>query len=132
MEERLGKAFPEKDEEPEDPAAELEEKEEAIEEEVEDSDGEIEEEDKVIVSKDSLDALKVAVAHIRNPQDKARASDALVKVYGRSKPTTNVYETVFKQAVKSSQAKDEKPSINFEDLGKQIAAKWNPHYKKGE
>ena len=134
LEERINKLFAGKqeDEEPE-VEEEAEETKEVSEEEdiTEDSGEDVEEEEKVVVSKDSLDALKVAVARIRNPQDKARANDALVKVYGRSKPATaDVYKEVANLAAKSSQIKDSAPAINFEDLGKQIAAKWNPHYKE--
>lgn len=130
LEERINKLFAGKQED-EEPEVE-EEAEEASEEDItEDSDEDIEEEDKVVVSKDSLDALKVAVARIRNPQDKARAKDALGKVYGRSKPATaDIYKEVANLAAKSSQIKDSAPAINFEDLGKKIAAKWNPHYKE--
>ena len=141
MEERLNKLFSKEssDEEPEEEEKEdeLEEKiEEEVEEEVKDSDEEIEEEEKkenLVVSKDSLDSLRMAVARIRNPQDKRRASDALLKVYGRSKSATNVYDNVAKLSLKSKTNKDAAPEANIEDLGRQIAAKFNPHYQnKGE
>ena len=141
MEERLNKLFSKEssDEEPEEEEKEdeLEEKiEEEVEEEVKDSDEEIDEEEKkesLVVSKDSLDSLRMAVARIRNPQDKRRASDALLKVYGRSKSSTNVYDNVAKLSLKSKTNKDAAPEANIEDLGRQIAAKFNPHYQnKGE
>lgn len=140
LEERLNKLFADKqtedEEEPEEKVEEpglSEEEVEEIEEDVRDSDEEIEEEEKVVVSKDSLDSLKAAVARIRNPQDKRRASDALLKVYGRSsKATTNIYDSVAKLSAKSAKAKDSAPAESFEDLGRKIAAQWNPHYTKGE
>ena len=143
MEERLNKLFakeePAADEDPEEEKASEEEpglsEEEVkeIEEDVKDSDEEIEEEkENLVVSKDSLDSLRVAIAHIRNPQDKTRASDALMKVYGRSK-STDAYSNVAKLSLKSNTNKDAAPAANIEDLGRQIAAKFNPHYKnKGE
>lgn len=136
MEERLNKLFAK--EEPaadEDPEEESEEEAGEIEEDVKDScdeDIEEEKEENLVVSKDSLDSLRVAIAHIRNPQDKTRASDALMKVYGRSK-STDAYSNVAKLSLKSNTNKDAAPAANIEDLGRQIAAKFNPHYKnKGE
>lgn len=141
LEERLNKLFSEKqedsdpEEEKEEEAGLSKEETEEIEEDVKDScDEDVEEEkeeEKMVVSKDTLDSLKLAVARIRNPQDKKRASDALLKVYGRSKSVANVYDEVAKLAANSSKVKDSEPD-NLEDLGKKIAAKWNPHYKKGE
>lgn len=141
LEERFNKLFASKQEESDaDPEEESlkedlgkSEEEEEIEEEkeVEDSCDEEEKEDKLVVSKDTLDNLRVAVARIRNPQDKHRASDALLKVYGRSKPATNIYDSVAKLSA-ASKTKDNAPENNLEDLGKKIAAKWNPHYKQGE
>lgn len=137
IEERLNKLFASKetDEEPEETKEEetglSEEEVDEIEEDVKDSDEEIEEEEKVVVSKDSLSELKAAVAHIRNPQDRRRASDALSKVYGRSKSTTNVYDTVAKLS-KTSKTTDSKEEVDLSDLGRKIAMQFNPHYKKGE
>ena len=137
MEERLNKLFakeePAADEDPEEEPGLSEEEAEEIEEDVKDSDEEIEEEkENLVVSKDSLDNLRVAIAHIRNPHDKTRASDALMKVYGRSK-STDAYSNVAKLSLKSNTNKDAAPAANIEDLGRQIAAKFNPHYKnKGE
>lgn len=136
LEERLNKLFASQesesnDEDPEEEATEEKvELTEGKEEEVEDSDEEVEEEEKLVVSKDTLDNLRMAVARIRNPQDRTKTSDALMKVYGRSKSTSDVYSAVNKVA-QTHKVQDSEPS-NLEDLGKKIAAKWNPHYKQGE
>lgn len=141
LEERVNKLFASKQEEsdaePEEEPHDEEEIAEEIKEEKEevddscDEDIEEEKEDKLVVSKDTLDNLRVAVARIRNPQDKHRASDALLKVYGRSKSATNIYDSVAKLSASASKTKDNAPE-DLEDLGKKIAAKWNPHYKQGE
>ena len=138
LEERLNKLFASKQEEAdEDPEENPDLSEEEVKEEVKetedscDEDIEEEGEEKMVVSKDTLDSLRVAVARIRNPQDKRRASDALLKVYGRSKPATNIYDSVAKLSAASKKTQDNAPE-NLEDLGKKIAAKWNPHYKQGE
>lgn len=128
LEEKLNKLLP--SEEPstdEDPEEET--KEEKLEEEIDDED--TEEEEKVVVSKDTLNSLRSAVARIRSSSDKQRVSDALLKVYGRSKPASDIYNAV-NQISQASKTKDSAPAKNLEDLGREIAAKWNPHYKKGE
>lgn len=128
LEEKLNKLLP--SEEPstdEDPEEEI--KEEKLEEEIDDED--TEEEEKVVVSKDTLNSLRSAVARIRSSSDKQRVSDALLKVYGRSKPASDIYNAV-NQISQASKTKDSAPAKNLEDLGREIAAKWNPHYKKGE
>ena len=134
LEERLNKLFSEKQDDADPEETSEEEEIEKKEEEVEDScDEDLEEEKKeeeVVVSKDGLDNLRMAIARIRNPQDKHRASDALLKVYGRSKPATNIYDAVSKVATASKTT--DNAVVDFEDLGKKIAAKWNPHYKEGE
>lgn len=140
MEAKLDKLFSaEKEEghselEDEDPEVE-EEKEEIDVEDADPEEKESEEEEKeeeVVTSKDSLDALKVAVARIRNPQDKKRVSDALQKVYGKATDSKNVYDSVAKISAKASAklaAQDSAPE-DLADLGKKIAAKFNPHYKE--
>lgn len=101
------------------------------EEEIEDEEGDLEEEEKIVVSKDTLNSLRSAVAHIRSSSDKQRVADALLKVYGRSKSVSDVYNAV-NQISQASKTKDSAPAKNLEDLGREIAAKWNPHYKQGE
>lgn len=99
-------------------------------EEIEDEEEGLEEE-KIVVSKDTLNSLRSAVAHIRSSSDKQRVADALLKVYGRSKSVSDVYNAV-NQISQASKTKDSAPAKNLEDLGREIAAKWNPHYKQGE
>lgn len=139
LEERLNKLFATQESKSEDEDPEEEDTEEKVEltegeekeEEVDDSNEEVEEEEKLVVSKDTLDNLRMAVARIRNPQDRTKTSDALMKVYGRSKKSTSdVYGAVNKIS-QTHKVQDSEPS-NLEDLGKKIAAKWNPHYKQGE
>lgn len=140
LEERLNKLYSAQetessDEEPEDKIEEevklSEDEGEEEEVKVEDDDDEIEEEEeKLVVSKDTLDNLRAAVARIRNPQDRTKTADALLKVYGRSKSTSDVYNAVTKIS-QSHKVQDSEP-VELADLGKKIAAKWNPHYKQGE
>lgn len=128
LEEKLNKLLPS-----EEPSTDADPEEEIKEEEIEDEDeGDLEgEEEKVVVSKDTLDSLRSAVARIRSSSDKQRVADALLKVYGRSKSVSDVYNAV-NQISQASKTKDSAPAKNLEDLGREIAAKWNPHYKKGE
>ena len=99
-------------------------------EEMEDS-----EEEQIITSKDSLDSLKMAVARIRNPQDKKRVTDALAKVYRKKVSDQGIYGNLQKLSNKAASARLAKDSANNEagdlsDLGRKIAAKYNPHYKE--
>lgn len=105
--------------------------EEEIEEEVENTDedpGEEIEEEKIVTSKDSFVDMKKAIAKIRNPQDRKRVIDAF---QGMNK-SSEVYNRINKISNKASSqrmSKDSEP-VNLEDLGKMIAAKYNPHYKE--
>lgn len=128
LEEKLNKLLPN-----EEPSTDADPEEEIKEEEIEDEDeSDLEgEEEKMVVSKDTLDSLRFAVARIRSSSDKQRVADALLKVYGRSKSVSDVYNAV-NQISQASKTKDSAPAKNLEDLGREIAAKWNPHYKKGE
>ena len=124
LEEKLNKLLPSEEPSP-DPEEEIKE------EEIEDGEDDLEEEEKVVVSKDTLNSLRSAVARIRSSSDKQRVADALLKVYGRSKSVSDVYNAV-NQISQASKTKDSAPAKNLEDLGREIAAKWNPHYKQGE
>lgn len=115
------------DEDPEEDKEEVEEKEEV-------EDEEIEEEEEVRVSKDSLAALKSAVAKIRNPQDKKRASDALSKAFGKTS-SKNVYDGIMKtsqKALEKNSVKDSSDEDKLANLGREIAKNWNPHYKENK
>lgn len=112
----------------------IDENEELIDEnDIEDEDME-EEKEEIKVSKDSLISLRSAVAKIRNPQDRKRASDALSKVFGRISSNSDVYSQIKNISIKSaSKVKDSTPEEDkFYNLGKEIARKWNPHYKEEE
>lgn len=116
----------------EDPEEDVEEdvEEDLDEEETEDEESEEEVEEKVKVSKDSLVNLKSTVARIRNPYDRKRVSDAMIKAFGRSS-SSRVYDTINKLAIKSAKKRtSDSQSRDLEELGKKIAAKYNPHYKE--
>lgn len=100
---------------------------------IEDEDIE-EEKEEIKVSKDSLVSLRSAVAKIRNPQDRKRASDALSKVFGKVSSNSDVYSQIKNISIKSaSKVKDSTPEEDrLYNLGKEIARKWNPHYKEEE
>lgn len=136
MENRLNKLYSaEKEEGHENLDADPEEEdvEEKIDEEeiTEDSEDEEEiKEEKVVTSKDSFINLKKAIAKIRNPQDRKRVTDAF---YGMNK-SSEVYNRINKISNKASSQRMSKDSesTNLEDLGKMIAAKFNPHYKENK
>ena len=77
----------------------------------------------------------MAVARIRNPKDKKRVSDALAKVYRKKVSDQDIYGKLQKLSNKAASARLAKDSANNEagdlsDLGRKIAAKYNPHYKE--
>ena len=103
------------------------------EEEVEDEDSEEEEmeEEEEKVTKDSIIMIKSAVAKIRNPQDRKRVSDALSKLFKKGK-STEVYDKIMKisSSAASRNFRDSAPEDAYINLGKEIAKKYNPHYKE--
>lgn len=142
MEARLSKLYSAEQEEghpnlDEDPEELIEDEDPEIETEDEDPEDteDSDEEEQVITSKDSLDSLKMAVARIRNPKDKKRVSDALAKVYRKKVSDQDIYGKLQKLSNKAASARLAKDSANNEagdlsDLGRKIAAKYNPHYKE--
>ncbi len=115
-----------------DPEEDIDEDVEDIEEEEEitdDADPEEDvEEEKIVTSKDSFISMKKAIARIRNPHDRKRVIDAF---YGMNK-SSGIYNRINKISNKASSTRMSKDSnpVNIEELGKTIAAKYNPHYKE--
>ena len=106
-------------------------KEEISEEEAEVIDGDSEEEEKeVIMSKDSFDGLKSAICKIRSSADRKSVVDAFNKAFFPKNKSKNVYDNIMKLSAKNNQtAKDSAPAEDdLADLGRKIAAKFNPHY----
>lgn len=100
-------------------------------EDPEDEEEEDGEEEKVTISKDSMMAIRSAVAKIRSPRDRKRTADALSKVFGRS-TSKGVYGKINKIATKTKDSVKESQSMDYAELGKQIAAKYNPHYMENK
>jgi hypothetical protein len=82
----------------------------------------------------AITALKPVIAGIKNPEDRKRASDAAVKqvraLMGKPvKPTRDGYANIAR-AKRQQQVVDAR-SKRAGELGANIMAKYNPHYKKG-
>ena len=110
-------------------------KEEISEEDAEvlDSDSEEEEEKEVIMSKDSFDGLKSAICKIRSTADRKSVVDAFNKAFFPKTKSKNVYDNIMKLSAKNKTAKDSAPAEDdLADLGRKIAAKFNPHYMENK
>jgi hypothetical protein len=101
--------------------------------EVLDSDSEEEEEKEVIMSKDSFDGLKSAICKIRSTADRKSVVDAFNKAFFPKTKSKNVYDNIMKLSAKNKTAKDSAPAEDdLADLGRKIAAKFNPHYMENK
>ena len=109
---------------------EIEENEEISEEDAEvlDADSEEEEEKEVIMSKDSFDGLKSAICKIRSSSDRKSVVDAFNKAFFPKTKSKNVYDNIMKLSAKNKTAKDSAPADDMADLGRKIAATYNPHF----
>lgn len=102
-------------------------------EEVLDGDSEEEEEKEVIMSKDSFDGLKSAICKIRSTADRKSVVDAFNKAFFPKNKSKNVYDNIMKLSAKNKTAKDSAPAEDdLADLGRKIAAKFNPHYMENK
>lgn len=110
-------------------------KEEISEEDAEVLDDEPEEEEEekeVIMSKDSFNALKSAICRIRSTSDRKPVVDAFNKAFFQKKSSKNVYDNIMKLSAKHKTANDSAPAVDLAELGKKIAAKYNPHYMENK
>lgn len=83
----------------------------------------------------ALRAMKPVIAAITDPAAKKKACDSLISSIKR-KPAhrKNTYASILKgqrKTVKKAQNKDTKTK-DYSQLGKDIAKKWNPHYKENK
>lgn len=108
-------------------------KEEISEEDAEVLDSDSEEEKEVIMSKDSFDGLKSAICKIRSTADRKSVVDAFNKAFFPKNKSKNVYDNIMKLSAKNKTAKDSAPAEDdLADLGRKIAAKFNPHYMENK
>lgn len=134
MEAKLEKLYSaEKSEGHEELDADPKEDEEEISEEdaevLDDEPEEEEEEKEVIMSKDSFDGLKSAICKIRSSSDRKSVVDAFNKAFFHKSTSKNVYDNIMKLSAKHKTAKDSAPAEDdMANLGRKIAAKFNPHY----
>jgi hypothetical protein len=81
----------------------------------------------------ALKAMKPVIAAITDPEAKKKACDALIaSVKKQADKKTNTYASIVnrqKKAAKDKQNKDAKEK-DYSQLGKDIAKKFNPHYKE--
>lgn len=81
----------------------------------------------------ALKAMKPVIAAITDPEAKKKACDALIaSVKKQADKKTNTYASIVnrqKKAAKDKQNKDTKEK-DYSQLGKDIAKKYNPHYKE--
>ena len=84
-------------------------------------------------TEDSLvSALKPVIAKIKDASDRKMVTDALKSsIRGDATKGKNGYSTIM-DAMKKSAAKmtQDSAKADYDNLGKEIAAKYNPHYKK--
>lgn len=131
LEERLAKvedtlaqmtAAPSEDEDPEEGPTEMDEQ-------ILDADPEEEDGEEVT---DSLAAsLKPVIAKIKNASDRKMMSDALKNsLRGFAPKGKNGYTQIVEAMNKSASNRIANDSDGYDNLGKEIAAKYNPHYKK--
>ena len=80
------------------------------------------------MSKDSFNALKSAICRIRSTSDRKPVVDAFNKAFFQKKSSKNVYDNIMKLSAKHKTANDSAPADDLAELGKKIAAKFNPHY----
>ncbi len=104
-------------------------------EEINAHDAEPEEEPVVPASKAARDAamvllknLKPAVASIKNEAQRKRAADSLAVLIKGSMQQDAQYGELM-QMRRRAAAQDRKPAVDDYDLGREIAKKYNPHYK---
>ncbi|RKN75010.1 DUF2213 domain-containing protein [Paenibacillus ginsengarvi] len=81
----------------------------------------------------ALRAIKPIIAAIADPAERKKAADAaLASLKGRP-PAKNTYAEMNKSRKKTQAADkqaDKTQAVDHSDLGRQIAEKYNPHYKK--
>lgn len=80
----------------------------------------------------ALKAIKPVIAAITDPDAKKKACDALIASIKKPSTNKNTYASIVKgqkKTVKDKQNKDTKEK-DYSQLGKDIAEKYNPHYKK--
>lgn len=104
------------------------EDEEELEEEVTDED---EEEEEIKVSDSAIKNLRRAICKISDAGERKMVSDAL-RVSLRQPAKKNGYAIISDAMKKHAMVSDEDRVKNLENLGKKIAAKFNPHFNKGE
>ena len=109
---------------------EIEETEEISDEDAEVLDSDEEEEKEIIMSKDSFVGLKSAICKIRSSVDRKSVVDAFNKAFFPKNPKSkNVYDNIMKLSAKNKTAKDSAPAgDDMADLGRKIAATYNPHF----
>lgn len=107
------------------------EDEEELEEEVRDEDIE---EEKVELTDSAIRSLRRSIAKIGSAKDRKMMSDALrVSLRGSHQVKDNGYSIISEAMKKSAMTRDSAVKANdFEGLGRRIAAKYNPHFNKGE
>ena len=103
---------------------------EELEEEVTDED-EVEEEEEIKVSDSAIRNLRKAICKISDSAERKMVSDAL-RVSLRQPAKKNGYAIISDAMKKHAMVSDEDRAKNLQDLGKKIAAKYNPHFNKGE
>ena len=103
------------------------EDEEELEEEVTDED----EEEEIKVSDSAIKNLRRAICKISDAGERKMVSDAL-RVSLRQPAKKNGYAIISDAMKKHAMVSDEDRAKNLENLGKKIAAKFNPHFNKGE
>lgn len=84
-------------------------------------------------TQDSLvSALKPVIAKIKDASDRKMVTDALKSsIRGNAAKGKNGYDTIIKAMTKSAaKMTHDSERKNYDNLGKEIAAKYNPHYKK--
>lgn len=89
------------------------------------------EEEKKEVTDSLLTSLKPIIAKMKDAGERKMITDALKSsLRGDAPKGKNGYATIVDAMQKSALAKSTNDSMSHEDLGKKIAAKYNPHYKK--
>lgn len=77
----------------------------------------------------ALKAIKPILAAIPDKKERKKAVDAAIASI-KGKPSKNTYGQMAKRKKKPATDNQQKPAVDHSQLGKEIAKKYNPHYKE--
>jgi hypothetical protein len=79
---------------------------------------------------EALKAIKPILAKIPDPKERKKATDAALASIKGMKPSKNTYGQMAKRTKKPATNDTQAKAVDHSQLGKEIAKKYNPHYKE--